>query len=73
MNQPPRPGNESCKYQIINRPGHPSFKRRGNLYNLLISNMTLNLTAMPLKGVEVQHGQLGLGCTTKKAALARQP
>ncbi len=29
-NQPPRPGTESCKHQIINRPGHPSFKRRGN-------------------------------------------
>ena len=29
-NQPPRPGNEFCKDQIINCPGHPSFKRRGN-------------------------------------------
>jgi hypothetical protein len=32
LNQPPRPGNESCKYKIINCPGHPSFKRRGNLF-----------------------------------------
>jgi hypothetical protein len=27
INQPPRPGNELCKDQIINCPGHPSFKR----------------------------------------------
>jgi hypothetical protein len=30
INQPPRPGNEPCKNQKINCPGHPSFKRRGN-------------------------------------------
>jgi len=34
INQPPRPGNESCKYQIINRPGHPSLKRRGEYHEL---------------------------------------
>jgi len=32
INQPPRPGNEPCKDQIINTPGHPSFKRRGNFF-----------------------------------------
>ena len=26
--QPPRPGNELCKHQIIKHPGHPSLKRR---------------------------------------------
>jgi hypothetical protein len=25
IHQPPRPGNGFCKYQIINRPGHPSW------------------------------------------------
>jgi hypothetical protein len=32
INQPPRPGNEVCKNQIINCPGHPSLKRRGNVF-----------------------------------------
>jgi hypothetical protein len=30
INQPPCPGDKSSKNQIINGPGHPSFKRRGN-------------------------------------------
>jgi hypothetical protein len=34
INQPPRPGNELCKNQIINCPGHPSFKRRGNVSDM---------------------------------------
>jgi len=32
-NQPPRPGKQNYRYFKINNPGHPSFKRRGNLYN----------------------------------------
>jgi hypothetical protein len=39
INQPPRPGNEPCKNQIINCPGHPSFKRRGNF--VIISYFTI--------------------------------
>ena len=50
MNQPPRPGNKPCNNHIINRPGHPSFKRRGNFYNPFISNSTLSWTVMPSKG-----------------------
>jgi len=37
FNQPPRPGNEICKYQIINRPGHPSFKSY-SLYTFYYTN-----------------------------------
>jgi len=44
INQPPRPGNESCKIQIINRPGHPSFKRRGDFcYFGLLSYLIISL------------------------------
>jgi hypothetical protein len=39
-NQPPRPGNGFCKNQIINCPGHPSFKRRGNYLYLLADKST---------------------------------
>ena len=31
INQPPRPGKQNCKNFKISNPGHPSFKRRGNL------------------------------------------
>ena len=31
-NQPPRPGKQNCKHLKIMNPGHPSFKRRGNLF-----------------------------------------
>jgi hypothetical protein len=31
-NQPPRPGKQNCRHFKVNNPGHPSFKRRGNLY-----------------------------------------
>jgi len=47
INQPPRPGNEPCKSQIINGPGHPSFKRRGNLR---VFNAPLKLTPMSPTG-----------------------
>ena len=43
-NQPPRPGNEFCKHQIISRPGHPSLKRRGN-FNDQTSSQYLNTFA----------------------------
>jgi hypothetical protein len=48
MNQPPRPGNKICKHQIINCPGHPSFKRRGNFCYSHHKNNTLKLMAIPL-------------------------
>jgi hypothetical protein len=66
VNQPPRPGIKHCKNKIISHPGHPSFKRRGNLNEqteLRYSNqftlidppckiffIVIKLTAMPFKG-----------------------
>jgi hypothetical protein len=50
MNQPPRPGNEPCKNQIVNRPGHPSFKR-GNFFEPLHLPYYSWLDGYALKGV----------------------
>ncbi|OFX93448.1 MAG: hypothetical protein A2X06_08995 [Bacteroidetes bacterium GWC2_40_22] len=49
-NHPPRPGNELCKHQIINHPGHPSFKRRGNFFYSILQKTMLKLTPMPCGG-----------------------
>ncbi|OFY58059.1 MAG: hypothetical protein A2X04_05495 [Bacteroidetes bacterium GWF2_41_9] len=39
-------GGKHCKHQIINHPGHPSFKRRGNFLHIPFANNNLKLTAM---------------------------
>jgi hypothetical protein len=55
INQPPRPGNKYCKYKIINRPGHPSFKRRGEFFSYPSYNPNLRLTALGFRGEEIER------------------
>ena len=57
-NQPPRPGNEHCKHQIIRHPGHPSLKRRGNFFYSTLQRTKLKLTPMPGRGTYLPHFDL---------------